>query len=404
MQGLPEAPKRFTLAWVTVSLRPINDLRFTHMKPVWIIAAKRTPQGRFLGALAKYSAVELGVMSAKAALAHMEAAWIDSVIVGNVLGAGLGMNVARQIGLGAGLPVGTPAFSVNMMCASGMQAVILAMQSIQSGAARMVLCGGTESMSNAPYLLNRARAGYKLGDGILIDSLLRDGLHDAFDNEHMGVSTERLAERFRISREAQDRFAARSQQRYAAASAAGHFRDEIVAVGKLEQDEHPRPDTTLATLGTLRPAFDPNGTVTAGNASGINDGAAMLVVCDEERGRELGLAPLVTITASATAGCEPSSMGLGPVHATRRLSCDVGEFDLIELNEAFAAQSLACIAELGLDEEKVNVDGGAIALGHPIGASGARLLVHLAHRKPRRGLATLCVGGGMGSAVVVERP
>ncbi len=374
------------------------------MKPIWIISAKRTPQGRFLGALAKRSAVELGVVAAKAALANIEAAWMDSVIVGNVLGAGLGMNVARQIGLGAGLPVGAPAFTVNMMCASGMQAVILAMQSIQSGAARMVLCGGTESMSNAPYLLTRARAGYKLGDGVLLDSLLRDGLVDAFSDEHMCVMVDRLAESYKISREAQDHFAARSQQRYAAANAAGHFRDEIVPVDKLSQDEHPRPETTATSLSTLKPAFDPNGTVTAGNASGINDGAAMLVVCDDERGRELGLAPLVTITASATVGCEPSLMGLGPVHATRQLAREVGEFDMVELNEAFAAQSLACIAELGLDEKKVNVDGGAIALGHPIGASGARLLVHLAHRQPRRGLATLCVGGGMGCAVVVERP
>jgi acetyl-CoA C-acetyltransferase len=374
-----------------------------NMKPISIVSAKRTPQGRFLGALAKYSAVDLGVVAAKAALAGLDPAIIDSVIVGNVLGAGLGMNISRQIALGAGLPVSTPAFTVNMMCASGMQAVILATQAIQSGAARVVLCGGTESMSNAPYLLQRARAGYKLGDGVLVDTLLRDGLTDAFADEHMGVTAERVATRHQISREAQDRFAARSQERYAAAAAAGHFREEIVTVDKLTQDEHPRPETTTATLGTLKPAFDPSGTVTAGNASGINDGAAMLVVCDEERGRELGLTPMVRITASATAGCEPALMGLGPVYATRKLTQDASEFDLVELNEAFAAQSLACVQELGLDEEKVNVDGGAIALGHPIGASGARLLVHLAHRRPRRGLATLCVGGGMGCAVVVER-
>lgn len=374
------------------------------MKSVWIVSAKRTPQGRFLGALAKQSAVQLGVAAARAALAGIEPACVDSVIVGNVLGAGLGMNVSRQIALGAGLPVSTPAFTVNMMCASGMQAVILGTQAIQSGAARLVLCGGTESMSNAPYLLTRARSGYKLGDGVLIDSLLRDGLTDAFNGEHMGMSTERLAERYRISREAQDAFAVRSQQRYAAASAAGRFGDEIVVVEKLTADEHPRADTTVATLAALRPAFDPSGTVTAGNSSGINDGASMLVVCAEERGRELGLTPLVRITASATVGCDPAMMGLGPVWATRQLSRDPGEFDQVELNEAFAAQSLACIQELGLDEAKVNIDGGAIALGHPIGASGARLLVHLAHRQPRRGLATLCVGGGMGVAVVVESP
>jgi acetyl-CoA C-acetyltransferase len=374
------------------------------LKPIWIVAAKRTPQGRFLGALSKHSAVELGIAATKAVLAGLEPNTIDSVVIGNVLSAGLGMNVARQIAVGAGLPVSTPAFSVNMMCASGMQAVILATQAIRSGSARVVLCGGTESMSNAPHLLNRTRSGYKLGDGVLIDSLLRDGLTDAFSDEHMGQTAERLAELYQIKREAQDRFAAHSQQRYAVAQAAGYFRDEIVMVGKLSEDEHPRPETTPATLATLKPAFGERGTVTAGNSSGINDGAAMLVICEEDRGRELGLTPLVMITNSAAVGCEPSLMGLGPVHATRRVSRDPSEFDLIELNEAFAAQSLACMEELELDETKVNVDGGAIALGHPIGASGARLLVHLAHRKPRRGLATLCVGGGMGCAMVVERP
>jgi acetyl-CoA C-acetyltransferase len=374
------------------------------MKPIWIVSAKRTPQGRFLGALAKRSAVDLAVAAGKAALSGIDPALIDSVIVGNVLGAGLGMNVARQTGIGVGLPVSTPAFTVNMMCASGMQAVILAVQAIQAGSARMVLCGGTESMSNAPYLLDRARGGYKLGNGVLVDSLLRDGLIDALSDEHMGLTAERVAERCKVSREAQDQFAARSQQRYAAASAAGRFDDEIVPVDKLEKDEHPRPETTAATLAALRPTFTPNGTVTAGNASGINDGAAMLVVCGEERGREAGLSPLMVMTNHASVGCDPALMGLGPVHATRRVSRDVSEFDVIELNEAFAAQSLACVEELGLDEERVNPDGGAIALGHPIGASGARLLVHLAHRRPRRGLATLCVGGGMGCAVVVERP
>jgi acetyl-CoA C-acetyltransferase len=259
-------------------------------------------------------------------------------------------------------------------------------------------------MSNAPYLLNRVRLGYKLGDGVLIDSLLRDGLVDSFTDEPMGITAERVAERCKISREAQDRFAARSQQRYGAAQSAGRFQSEIVPIDGVAQDEHPRPTTTAGKLATLEPAFKPGGTVTAGNSSGINDGAAMLILCDEERGRECGLEPLMVISASASAGCEPSLMGLGPVHAVRRLGCDAAEFDMIELNEAFAAQSLACIGELGLDEEKVNPDGGAIALGHPIGASGARLLVHLAHRRPRRGLATLCVGGGMGCAVVVERP
>ncbi|MDQ3814781.1 MAG: acetyl-CoA C-acyltransferase [Armatimonadota bacterium] len=378
------------------------------MQPIWIVSAKRTPQGRFLGALAQRSAVELAVAAGQAALAGIDPDLIDTVIVGNVLSAGLGMNVARQVGIRLGLPVSTPAFTVNMMCASGMQAVLLAAQAIQSGAARMVLCGGTESMSNAPYLLARARTGYKLGDGTLIDSLLRDGLVDAFSDEHMGLTAERIAARYQISREAQDRYAARSQQRYAAACRAGHFRDEIVPVDGVEQDEHPRPGTTVETLATLSPAFQTGGTVTAGNASGINDGAAMLVLCDEHRGHECGLNPLMTMVGSAAVGCEPSLMGLGPVYATRRVCRDAGvdasEFDHIEMNEAFAAVALACIHELRLDEERVNPDGGAIALGHPIGASGARLLVHLAHRRPQRGLATLCVGGGMGCAVVVQRP
>jgi acetyl-CoA C-acetyltransferase len=374
------------------------------MKPIWIVSAKRTVQGRFLGSLAKRTAVDLGVAAARASLATMDSALIDLVVVGNVLSAGFGMNVARQIGIGAGLPVETPAFTVNMMCASGMHAVILAVQAIQNSSARMVMCGGTESMSNAPYLLERARSGYKFGDGVLVDSMLRDGLTDAFSHEQMGLTAERIAGLHEISREAQDRFALTSQQRHAAACGAGHFRDEIVSVDKLEHDEHARPDVTLENLASLKPVFNPTGTVTAGNSSGINDGAAMLVVCSEERGRECGLKPLMVITANAVVGCEPSLMGMGPVHAMRKIARNASEFDMIELNEAFAAQTLACIQELGLDETKVNPDGGAIAIGHPIGASGARLLVHLAHRQPKCGLATLCVGGGMGYAVVVQRP
>ncbi len=373
-------------------------------KPIWIVSAKRTVQGRFLGALARHTATGLGVAAAKAALNGIDPARIDSVVVGNVLSAGLGMNVARQIGMGAGLPVSTPAYTVNMMCASGMHAVILAVQSIQSGAARMVLCGGTESMSNAPYLLERARSGYKFGDGVLVDSMLRDGLTDAFSREHMGLTAEKIAGLYDISREAQDRFALASQQRHAHARAAGHFRDELVAVDKLDHDEHARPETTRESLASLKPVFNREGSVTAGNSSGLNDGAAMLVVCDEQSGRECGLTPLMVITGHAVVGCEPSLMGMGPVHATRKITQRPGEFDVVELNEAFAAQALACIKELGLDEAKVNPNGGAISLGHPIGASGARLLVHLAHRRPKRGLATLCIGGGMGYAVVVEQP
>ncbi len=374
------------------------------MKPIWIVSAKRTPQGRFLGALAKQSAVDLALVAGEAALTGINRASIDSVIIGNVLSSGSGMNVARQVGVRLNLPISTPAFTVNMMCASGMQAVILAAQSIQCGAARMVLCGGTESMSNAPFLLERARSGYKLGNGVLVDALLRDGLMDPFSNEHMGMTAERVAEKFQISREAQDHFAVRSQKRYAAALAKGSFQSELTPVNEVTQDEQPRPETSLEKLTALKPAFQPNGRVTAGNASTLNDGAALLVLCDEATGREQGLTPMMILTASASAGCDPSLMGMGPVHATRKMGHDISGFDWIELNEAFAAQALACSKELGLDEEKVNPSGGAIALGHPIGATGARLLVHLAHQKPKRGLATLCVGGGMGCAVVVERP
>jgi len=374
------------------------------MTPIWIVSAKRTPQGRFLGSLAKYSAVDLAVAAGRAVVSGMDPRLIDSVIVGNVLGAGLGMNVARQVGVKLGLPVATSAYTVNMMCASGMQAVALGGQAIRAGEARMVLCGGTESMSNTPYLLNRARSGYKLGDGVLIDTLLRDGLTDAFSDEHMGLTAERIAERYGVTREDQDHFAAQSQQRCAEAFAAGVYDNEIVALDELSADEHPRAGSTVEKLSTLKPAFSKEGTVTAGNASGINDGAAMLLLCDAEYGREHGLEPMMVITKTAAVGCEPEVMGLGPIYATRKVCDDPGEFDHVEINEAFAAQSLACVRELGLDPARVNPDGGAIALGHPIGASGARLITHLAHRRPKRGLATLCVGGGMGCAVVLESP
>jgi len=373
-------------------------------KPVWIVSAKRTVQGRFLGSLASHTATALGVAAARAALSGLDPALIDMVVVGNVLSAGSGMNVARQIGIGAGLPVKTPAYTVNMMCASGMHAVVLAVQSIQNNSAQMILCGGTESMSNAPYLLERARSGYKFGDGVLVDSMLRDGLTDAFSREPMGLTAETIAGLHKISRDEQDRFAVSSQQRHAAARIAGRFRDEIVAVDNLDHDEHARPETTLESLAKLKPVFNRDGSVTAGNSSGLNDGAAMLVVCNEARGRECGLTPLMVITDTAVVGCEPALMGMGPVYATRRVTNHPGQFDMIELNEAFASQTLACIKELGLDEARVNPDGGAIALGHPIGASGARLLTHMSHRKPKRGLATLCVGGGMGYAVVLEQP
>jgi len=381
------------------------------MTRVSIVAAKRTPQGRFQGALAKYSATDLAVVAGKAALEGINPERIDQIIVGNVVGAGLGMNMARQVGIGLGIPVDRPATTVNMMCASGMQAVIQATQAILTGQARTVLCGGTESMSNAPYLLDRARAGYRMGDGVLIDSLLRDGLIDTFDNEHMGMSAERIADRYRLDRASQDAFALRSQENTAKGYAEGRYADELVPVAELDHDEHPRPDTTLEKLSSLRPAFKPDGTVTAGNASGINDGAAMLVVCSRDTAAEHGWQPLVTIGAYAAVGCDPRFMGLGPVHATRllceRYQLDPADFELVELNEAFAAQALACIRELSLNVDRVNPDGGAIALGHPIGASGARLVTHLAHQINRaraaRALATLCVGGGMGASMVLER-
>ncbi len=375
-----------------------------------IVAAKRTPQGRFLGELSRRTALDLAVAAGQAALQDIGPDRIDQTIVGNVLGAGLGMNVARQIGLALGVPIDRPAFTVNMMCASGLQAVVLASQAIATGQAEVVLCGGTESMSNTPYLLQRARSGYRMGDGALIDGLLRDGLVDTPSGQHMALSAERLAQHYGIDRAAQDAFALRSQQNTRRAYAEGRYQDELVPVDKLERDEHPRPDTTLEQLAALRPAFQADGTVTAGNASGINDGAAMLVVCAEPVAIRSGWSILATIGPYAAVGCDPQWMGLGPVHATRRLcersQIQLSDFDTIELNEAFAAQALACVRELSLDVDRVNPDGGAIALGHPIGASGARLAVHLAHRiargRTKRALATLCVGGGMGLALALE--
>ena len=380
------------------------------MSRYFIVSAKRTPQGRFLGKLSRYSAVELAVAAGEKALSEIDPAVIDSVIVGNILSAGQGMNIARQIGVKLGVPVEHTAFSVNMMCASGLWSVILAAQAIKTGEASVVLCGGTESMSNAPYLLERARQGYKLGDGAVIDSILRDALVDSFDHQHMGITAERLANEFKISRAEQDRFAEFSQRRYAEAASAGIFDAEITAVDGLESDEHPRPDTTLEHLATLNPVFDKKGSVTAGNASGINDGAALLVVCSEEAISKHHWVPLAEVSAWASVGCDPKYMGLGPVYAMRKL-CElngdrVDNFDTIEINEAFAVQTLACMKELNLDQDKVNQDGGAIALGHPVGASGARLAAHLAHRihagNTQKGLATLCVGGGMGVAVTLQ--
>ena len=380
------------------------------MEKIYIVSAKRTPQGAFLGSLAKRSAVDLAMVAGRAALEKVDVDKIDQVIIGNVLSAGLGMNIARQIGVGLGVPIDRIAYSVNMMCASGMQAISLAVQAIRAGDAETILCGGTESMSRAPFLLDRARGGYKLGDGKLIDVVLKDGLTDSFSNTHMGLTAEMLAEEFKISRTRQDEFAAQSQQKYTKAYEASAFVDEIVVMAELDHDEHPRAGTTAQKLSKLNAVFKCDGTVTAGNASGMNDGASMLVVCSEKALKQNGWSPLAVISGCASVGCEPDRMGLGPVHATEKLckkyGMNVTDFDAIELNEAFASQTIACIEKLGLDISKVNPNGGAIALGHPIGASGARIVTHLANRIARgeinNGLATLCVGGGMGSAVAVE--
>lgn len=390
------------------------------MKSVAIVAARRTPQGKFLGALAKYSATQLAVHAGNAALQDLSAAGnasvaidliecIDEVIVGNVLSAGLGMNIARQIAVGLKLPIASDSLTINMMCASGLKAIMLGCDAVRLGRARMVLCGGTESMSQAPYLLPRVRSGLKLGDAVCVDSILSDGLVDAFDHQHMGVSAERLARDYSVTRIEQDNFALQSQQRYQVACDAGMFDRELVNIGELKNDEHPRADTSLLSLGQLKPAFDPTGTITAGNASGLNDGAAMVLVCDSDFAKQRGLEILAIAEDYAAVGCDPARMGLGPIYATRKLlkglSIGIEQCDTVELNEAFASQALACLRELPILPERVNPDGGSIALGHPIGASGARLVVHLAHRiasaRTRRGLATLCVGGGMGAAMTL---
>jgi acetyl-CoA C-acetyltransferase len=392
------------------------------MEDVVIVGAARTPIGTFGGAFKDVPASQLGAVAIRAALERAGVApdTVDEVILGNVLQAGGGMNPARQAALAADLPVSVPAMTINKVCGSGLKAVALAAQAICTGDADVVMAGGMESMSRAPYLLEKARYGYRLGDGKLIDSMVHDGLWCALSDCHMGITAENVAREYAIGRDQQDRFAAESQTRAARAIESGAFDREIVPVpvpaGRGEpqlvsRDEHPRPGTTAERLGSLRAAFLDAGTVTAGNASGINDGAAALVVASARKARELGLRPLATIRAYAAAGVEPRVMGLGPIPATRRALERAGltldDLDLYEVNEAFAAQSLAVAHELGLDPERLNVHGGAIALGHPIGASGARILVtllhELEHRDAHRGLATLCIGGGQGFAMIVER-
>jgi acetyl-CoA C-acetyltransferase len=376
-----------------------------------IIRAKRTPFGKLMGTLAPLSAVDLGVAAGKAALEGINPADIDLAIIGNVLSAGLGQNLARQIVLGVGIPKSTPAYAVNIMCGSGLHSIALACQALAMGEATAVLAGGAESMTNSPYILEKARTGYKMGDGALVDTVLRDGLTDAFDKQHMGTGAEALAAKYNLTRQAQDAFAVQSQQRTAVALAAGHYAREIAPAGKLTADEHPRPDTVVEKLSTLKPAFKPDGTVTAGNASGVNDGAAILLVTTAAHAQSKGWAPLCRVTGWALSGCEPKFFGTGPVDAINKLTAKLNKpassFDTIELNEAFAAQSLACVQELKLDPAKVNPDGGAIAIGHPIGASGARLATHIAHHistgRHASALASLCIGGGMGIAMAFEK-
>lgn len=392
------------------------------VKKVAIVSAVRTAIGSFQGSLATVPAVDLGAAVIREALrrAGIEESQVDEVIMGNVLQAGLGQNPARQAAIKAGLPVDVSAITINKVCGSGLKAVMLAAQAIRAGEAEVVVAGGMESMSQAPYVLTKARTGYRMGDHQLVDAMIKDGLWCAMTDVHMGITAENIAERYGISREEQDRFALASQQKACRAIAEGRFGEEIVPVEIPQKnaapvvfkvDEHPRPGTSLEKLAALRPAFKIGGTVTAGNASGINDGASALVLMAAEKAEALGLQPLAYVVAGASAGVEPSLMGTGPIPATRKALAKAGltveDLDLIEANEAFAAQAIAVVKELALPEEKVNVNGGAIALGHPIGASGARilttLLYELKRREGRYGLATLCIGGGQGVALVVER-
>ncbi|WP_078379978.1 acetyl-CoA C-acetyltransferase [Sutcliffiella halmapala] len=389
-------------------------------KEVVIVSAVRTAIGSFGGALKDVSAPQLGAVVIKEALAKAGLApdSVDEVIMGNVLQAGLGQNPARQAAIGAGLPNEVSSMTINKVCGSGLKAVHLAAQAIIAGDADIVVAGGMENMSQAPYLLKGARDGYRMGDQKVTDSMVADGLWCSFNDYHMGVTAENLCTKYELTREEQDQFAANSQQKAVQAIEGGKFKDEIVAVEvkkrkeilTVDTDEYPRKGTTAEKLGGLRPAFKKDGSVTAGNASGINDGAAAVVVMSKEKADELGIKPLVKIVANASSGVDPSIMGIGPVTAVKKALEKGGqtleEMDLVEANEAFAAQALAVGKELQFDAEKLNVNGGAIALGHPIGASGARILVTLIHemkrREAKKGLATLCIGGGQGVATIVE--
>ena len=392
------------------------------MRDVVIVSAVRTPTGKFLGALKDFSAPDLGALVVAEAVrrAGIEPAVVDQCFMGNVVSAGLGQNPARQAALRGGLPDTVGAVTINMVCGSGLRAVMLAAQGIACGDLDVAVAGGMESMSNAPYLLPRVREGLRMGHGKVTDSMIEDGLWCAFEQCHMGLSGEVVADHYHVDRRAQDEYAARSHQKAAAATAAGWFRDEILPVTipqrkgpaiVIDRDESIRADTTVEALGALKPAFKADGSVTAGNAPGVNDGAAALVVMAADRARALGLPPLARIVGQATSGLAPKFVLMTPVDAVRRLAqkvgWDLGTVDLFELNEAFAVQAVAVLRELGLDEGRVNVHGGAVALGHAIGSSGARVLTTLLYalkrRGKRRGIATLCLGGGNGVALAVER-
>jgi acetyl-CoA C-acetyltransferase len=391
------------------------------MREAFIGGGVRTAIGGFRRSLAPLGAADLGTIVAVEALRRsgLHGSAVDELLLGCVLQAGLGQNVARQVALRTGMPRERTAMTVNMLCGSGLRSVCLAAQAIRCGDAEVVLAGGTESMSNAPYLLGKARSGYGLGHGELVDAAIQDGLWDAFYHGHMGLTAENLADRYGLTRQAQDAFAAQSHARAAAALSTGRFKEEITPVGvprakgdplQFETDECVRSDTSREILATLRPAFKPDGSVTAGNSSTLNDGAACVVVASGEAVGRYGLNPMGRVVSYAYTGTDPAFMGIGPVQAMRdalaRAGWTLAEVDLIELNEAFAAQALAVAAELGIEPAKLNVNGGAIALGHPIGASGARILVTLLHELRRRGaqkgVAALCIGGGMGIALCVE--
>lgn len=391
------------------------------MREVVVVSAVRTAIGNYLGALSNTKATDLGAIVIKEALrrANVKGEQVDEVIMGNVLQAGLGQGPARQAAVGAGLPNEVPAMTINKLCGSGLKAVHLASQAIQVGEADIVVAGGMENMSMAPYLLMQGRSGYRMGDGKLVDSMINDGLQDAFYNYHMGITAENIAEKYGLSREEQDEFAAWSQQKAEAAHNKDIFKDEIVPVEIpkrkgdpiiFDTDEFPRAGVTVEGLAKLKPAFKKDGTVTAANASGLNDGAAALVLMSREKANELGIKPIATLVANGVAGVDPQIMGIGPIPATEKAfeksGLTMADMDIVEANEAFAAQALAVGKGLNIPNEKLNPNGGAIALGHPIGASGARILVTLLYEMKRRqsnyGLATLCIGGGQGAASIVK--